>query len=45
MSKGTEFRKPLASETYVFTTGMFTPLQAKIAQAVGLKCVYMSGLS
>ena len=45
MSKSAEFRKLLASEPYVFTTGMFTPLQAKIAQAVGLKCVYMSGLS
>ena len=45
MSKGAEFRRLLASEPYVFTTGIFTPLQAKIAQAVGLKCVYMSGLS
>ena len=45
MSKAAEFRRLLASEPYVYTTGMFTPLQAKMAEAAGLKCAYMSGLS
>ena len=43
--KGKEFRRLLAEEPYVFTSGVYTPIQAKIAESVGLKCVYMSGYS
>jgi isocitrate lyase len=43
--KGKEFRELLKREPYVYTTGVYTPIQAKIAQMVGLKCVYMSGYS
>ena len=45
MSKGKEFRQLLATEPYVYTCGIYTPIQARIAEAVGLKCVYMSGYS
>ena len=45
MSKGADFRRLLASEPYVYTSGVYAPIQAKIAQDVGLKCVYMSGYS
>lgn len=45
MSKGTEFRKLLATEPYVYTSGVYSPIEAKIAESVGLKCVYMSGYS
>jgi len=42
---GREFRRLLKNEPYVFTTGVYTPIQAKIAQKVGLKAVYISGYS
>ena len=45
MSRGTDFRKLLADGPYVYTTGVYSPIQAKIAEAVGLQCVYMSGYS
>ena len=45
MGKGTEFRRLLKEQPYVFTSGIYTPIQAKIAEMVGLKCVYMSGYS
>lgn len=45
MSKGAEFRRLLAQEPYVFTTGVYCALDAKIAERVGLKAVYMSGYS
>ena len=45
MSKGKEFRQLLASEPYVYTSGVYSPIQARIAEAVGLKCAYMSGYS
>ena len=45
MSKGTEFRKLLETEPYVYTSGVYSPIEAKIAESVGLKCVYMSGYS
>ncbi|MFQ5860999.1 MAG: oxaloacetate decarboxylase [Dehalococcoidia bacterium] len=45
MSKGKEFRQLLASEPYVFTSGVYCALDAKIAEMVGLKTVYMSGYS
>ncbi len=45
MSNGTEFRRLLETEPFVYTSGVYTPIEAKIAEAVGLKCVYMSGYS
>jgi isocitrate lyase len=45
MSKAAAFRRLIASEPYVHTTGIYTPLQAKIAQSVGLKAGLVSGYS
>ena len=45
MSKGTDFRKLLKTEPYVYTSGVYTPIEAKLAEMTGLKCVYMSGYS
>lgn len=38
-------RELLATEPYIFTSGIYSPLQARIAELVGLKCTYMSGYS
>ena len=45
MSKGAEFRKLLNDEPYLYTSGIYSPIQARISESVGLKCVYMSGYS
>ena len=45
MSKGAEFRRLLATGPFAYTSGVYTPIEARIAEAVGLKCVYMSGYS
>jgi isocitrate lyase len=42
---GRKFRRLLAEEDYVFTGGIYTPLDAQIAERVGLKAIYMSGYS
>ncbi|MBI2879297.1 MAG: isocitrate lyase/PEP mutase family protein, partial [Candidatus Rokubacteria bacterium] len=39
------FRELLAREPYVFTSGVYSPLDAQIAERAGLKAVYMSGYS
>ena len=44
-SKAQQFRRLLATEPYVYTSGVYSALDAKIAERVGLKCVYMSGYS
>ncbi len=44
-SMGRKFRRLLAEEDYVFTGGIYTPLDAQIAERVGLKAIYMSGYS
>ncbi len=44
-STGKAFRALLRDEPYVFTGGIYSPLDARIAQAVGLRAVYMSGYS
>jgi isocitrate lyase len=44
-SKGREFRRLLGQEAYVFTGGVATPLDAQIAERVGMKAIYMSGYS
>lgn len=45
MSKGQEFRRLLQENDYVFTTGVGNAIDARIAEKVGLKVVYMSGYS
>ncbi|MBI4587938.1 MAG: isocitrate lyase/PEP mutase family protein [Candidatus Rokubacteria bacterium] len=42
---GRKFRQLLADEDYLFTGGVYTPLDAQIAERVGMKSVYMSGYS
>jgi len=44
-SAGREFRRLLREEPYVYTGGVYSPLDAQIAERVGLRCVYMSGYS
>ena len=44
-SKGQAFRALLREEPYVFTGGIYSPLDAQIAERVGLKAIYMSGYS
>jgi isocitrate lyase len=44
-SKGRRFRQLLRDEDHVFTGGVYSPLDAMIAERVGLKAIYMSGYS
>ncbi len=44
-SMGKRFRQLLKDEDYVFTGGVCTPLDAQIAERVGMKAIYMSGYS
>jgi isocitrate lyase len=44
-SKGQAFRALLREEPYVFTGGIYSPLDAQIAERVGMKTIYMSGYS
>src|SRR5687767_1042821 len=44
-SKGAAFRRLLAQEPHIFTGGIYSPLDAQIAERVGMKAVYMSGYS
>ena len=44
-SMGKRFRQLLRDEPYLFTAGVYSPLDAQIAERAGLKCVYMSGYS
>jgi isocitrate lyase len=44
-SKGAAFRRLLREEEYVFTGGVYSPLDAQIAEQVGVKAIYMSGYS
>ena len=39
------FRRLLRERPYVFTAGVYSPLDAQIAERAGLSCVYMSGYS
>jgi isocitrate lyase len=39
------FRDLLRTEPYLFTGGVYSPLDAQIAQRVGLKSIYLSGYS
>lgn len=42
---GRQFRRLLRDEPYVFTGGVSSALEARIAEAAGLKAVYLSGYS
>ena len=44
-SKGRRFRQLMASEDYLFTGGVYSPLDAQISERVGMKSVYLSGYS
>jgi isocitrate lyase len=44
-SKGREFRELLRTEDYLFTGGVYSPLDAQIAEKVGMKSIYLSGYS
>jgi isocitrate/methylisocitrate lyase len=42
---GRKFRRLLQDEPYVFTGGVYSPLDAQIAERCGLRALYMSGYS
>jgi isocitrate lyase len=42
---GKTFRALLRSEPYLFTGGVYSPLDAQIAERVGMKSIYLSGYS
>src|SRR5438034_11841676 len=44
-SMGKKFRKLLKDEEYLFTGGVYSPLDAQIAERVGMKSIYLSGYS
>src|SRR6266487_4402510 len=44
-SKGKAFRQLLRDEPYLFTGGIFSPLDAQIAERAGMKSIYLSGYS
>ena len=44
-SPGHAFRELLRQEPYVFTGGIYSPLDAQIAERAGMKAIYMSGYS
>lgn len=44
-NQGRKFRALLRDEPYVFTGGVYSPLDAQIAERVGMKAIYMSGYS
>ena len=42
---GRKFRQLLKDEEYLFTGGVYSPLDAQIAERVGMKSIYLSGYS
>src|SRR5215813_1292327 len=42
---GKTFRDLLRTEPYLFTGGVYSPLDAQIAERVGMKSIYLSGYS
>src|SRR5581483_10390985 len=42
---GRKFRRLLKDEEYLFTGGVYSPLDAQIAERVGMKSIYLSGYS
>src|ERR671934_2753868 len=45
LTPGKAFRDLLRTEEYLFTGGVYSPLDAQIAERVGMKSVYLSGYS
>ncbi|MEN3047704.1 MAG: isocitrate lyase/PEP mutase family protein [Candidatus Caldarchaeales archaeon] len=45
MDRSRELRRLLRQEDYVWTTGVYTPIQAKLVEMAGLKAAYVSGYS
>ena len=45
MKAGARVRSLLRSRPYIYTSGVYTPLQAKLAQMIGFETVYLSGYS
>lgn len=45
MSAGKRLREILKKEPLIYTAGVYTPVQAKLAEDAGLKCIYLSGYS
>ncbi len=44
-STGARFRRLLTEQPYVFTGGIYSPLDAQIAERTGAKAIYLSGYS
>ncbi len=44
-NQGRLFRQLLTDEDYVFTGGIYSPLDAQIAERLGMKAIYLSGYS
>jgi len=44
-SMGRKFRQLLRDEDYIFTAGVYSPLDAQISERVGMKAIYLSGYS
>ena len=44
-TKGRAFRRLLQDEPYLFTGGIYSPLDAQIAERAGMKSIYLSGYS
>jgi isocitrate lyase len=44
-STGRTFRALLREEDYIYTGGVYSPLDAQIAERVGMKAIYLSGYS
>src|SRR5258708_25895643 len=44
-SKGKAFRQLLRDEPYLFTGGIYSPLDAQIAESAGMKSICLSGYS
>src|SRR5437867_5751689 len=44
-SMGRKFRRLLEQEPYLFTGGVYSPLDAQMAEQVGMKSIYLSGYS
>jgi 2-methylisocitrate lyase-like PEP mutase family enzyme len=42
-SAGKRFRQLLRDEPYLFTGGIYSPLDAQIAERAGMKSIYLSG--
>src|ERR671937_3050467 len=45
LNSGKAFRDLLRTEPYLFTGGVYSPLDAQIAERVGMKSIYLSGYS